>query len=927
MMRKIITLTVLVILLSATSCSAWLEGAPEGQPDEGAMEARQVDEMPPGEGDADTVEILESTAERLVLRYTNPEMRLDSVEEEDGNTYTVVSVPGSGFSAAGVPALPVFGYWILIPNGTEVELEVDPGEQQVYEDILVRPEAAPVADLDESPLPPFAKEEEIYAADADYPSVLAELEETKTLRGQELTILRLYPYQHNPAQRVLTVHTNLTVTVWFHGEPRPIPPQLISEPFDKMMRGMALNADPVLGAEYEAAAHEQAQFGPYGWNYIILTHPNFAQAANKLAAWKKKSGYKVLVEQVPSGVTAAQIQGGLQNAYNTWGLAPEFVLLLGDAEFIPTHYGIWHTYNSTPYKGQKNTQGHSGTDLYYATVQGNDLLPDLYLGRLSVDTAAQAMDRVDDIINYEKNPPQDASFYGTIAMGAEFQDGGDFDFDMGNGTITTKNYKANGTEDRRFTQTTEDIAIFLTGSKVKKSVDRLYYADSANKPDHWYDDNEPPFTWKSFDGPNTSIGGAIPNYLLRKGGFPWNGSASQVTNAVQSGRFLVTQRGHGGTQHWKFPHYTATDVSNLQNDGRLPVVWSINCQTGWFDNETDFKKKAGLPDLSANNLVSFSESWERLAKGPSGDRGAVGVVAATRVSYGRYNARLMMGMVDTIWPDYIKGGGVPGFGAEYRMGYVLNSAKAYMQLNSPKHTDQDITLEVYHWFGDPSMEIRTQKPPLMAVLPETPWPWALRPHYLGLRVELVDDDGQYSGPVEKAKVTITKADKPSEHFVAYTDGEGLATFPETTLNDIGEYDLVVTAPNSVPYEGAFESQPGPAGGVVFDRGVYSCPAEVGVKLADQHLEGAGEVEVLVLSESGDEESLILMEDLPGFFVASLPANPMDPQPQDGLLQVQDGTPIIVHYYDEDDGSGNPAEVEALALIECGAPVEEGFPWP
>ena len=62
-----------------------------------------------------------------MLRVSLPETHFEEVTMGDGESYTAVSVAGAGFSRESQPALPIFGNWLLIPNGTKVNLEVDPG--------------------------------------------------------------------------------------------------------------------------------------------------------------------------------------------------------------------------------------------------------------------------------------------------------------------------------------------------------------------------------------------------------------------------------------------------------------------------------------------------------------------------------------------------------------------------------------------------------------------------------------------------------------------------------------------------------------------------------------------------------------------------------------------------------------------------------
>jgi len=78
---------------------------------------------------------------------------------------------------------------------------------------------------------------------------------------------------------------------------------------------------------------------------------------SRLADWKRAQGIATEVRTTgQTGTAATDIQGYIQNAYDTWSAPPAYVLPVGDVEFIPTHPG-----------------DGCGTDLYCATV-GTDLV-------------------------------------------------------------------------------------------------------------------------------------------------------------------------------------------------------------------------------------------------------------------------------------------------------------------------------------------------------------------------------------------------------------------------------------------------------------------------------------------------------------------------------------------------------------------------
>ncbi|MDY6988246.1 MAG: C25 family cysteine peptidase [Thermodesulfobacteriota bacterium] len=868
-------------------------------------------------GDISYVAVAGSSATRLMLKVALPGMYTYPIEMEDGQPYTAVSVPGAKVFENGKPAVPIFSAWILIPNGTGVEIGVDAGEPLIYNDMYLPPVQPLSGDCAGELIVPFAKDEETYGIPGDCPGDFARMGPTQILRGQECAIIWLFPYQHNPVETTLAVYPQLSVTLSFQEDRAVIPPELRSSAFEDVMRRMAVNGDEVLPEE---APPDEHGTGPYGWDYIIMIGDSkFEPAANKLAAWKKKAGFKTLVHKVPQSWDDLAIKSALAGAYKNWPKKPKYLLIIGDAEYVPCCYGSWHPHNasmgwrcdcSSCWEDPKNTQWTIGTDLYYATMdEPNDLVPEMFLGRLSVDTASQAMKRVDDIIKYEQNPVMDSTFYSSVAIAAEFEDN-DIEVSFG-----VPNCKRNTYEDKRFVQTSEDMALFLEHSNyhIEKNIDRIYRADSVVTPTYW---NNAPDNFGG--GPAGNPGTQIPNYLLKTNGFAWNGSGLQIANALNSGRFLLTYRGHGARDFWRSPKFDAQTFQSLANGHKLPVIWSLSCQTGWFDNETDYCWVMGTDpptDYTTDTLLCFSEQWERRPTG-----GAIGIVAGTRVTFGFLNEHLSWGMLDAIWPSF-NASNLPFYSNVpiQRMGEVLYYGRQHMMKAKISSTDATkkkmANYQAYHWFGDPAMAIRTKVPMQIAVLHPSPWPWTLYARDLTVNVSL-DDGDLYQGPLEKATVTISKEDSPSDYWVGKTDEEGNVTFPGLVASSLGDYEVVVTAYNTVTYEGTFQSETGP-GAVLLDREIYGCPSEIQIKVADSALVDQDVLEQEITAEGGDKEWARLEATPPGsgFFVGTIAAVSTPPLVQyDGTLQVSNGQTIHVAYEEQED----------QATMDCDPPGFEGL---
>ena len=155
-----------------------------------------------------------------------------------------------------------------------------------------------------------------------------------------------------------------------------------------------------------------------------------------------------------------------------------------------------------------------------------------------------------------------------------------------------------------------------------------------------------------------------------------SGSTQGCIDAINNGVLIANHRDHGESQNdgysatgWSHPALYTTHIAQLTNGDMLPVVFSINCESGWFDGETD---------AYSGNYESLPEMFMRAS-----GKGIIGCIASTRVSYSGYNDELCVGFYDAIWPDfdpnYPSGSSTnPISSSLNRMGAVLNFGKYWM---------------------------------------------------------------------------------------------------------------------------------------------------------------------------------------------------------------------------------------------------------
>lgn len=689
-------------------------------------------------------------------------------------TFYRFAMPGqASLSALGKPELPTLGQIIEVPLGVSFAIEVVKTREVPLDAYRVYPAQRPMPDVKKGdprtswPAEKFEQDKTCYLKEASYPETLGmiQTQDIGVIRGHRIVQLKVHPIQTNPVTLETKAFAQIEVRIKYSqlAQVQAIPKRLYSKSFEQLLKRVVLNyQDPKrFDQNIDKPSDDGSNKERTGCDYLILTHQTFYNAGDpnnpviRLASWKQREGLRtriVDVSTITNGQTYDGIKQYLQNAYDTWDLVPSYVLLIGDSDLIPVRY-------LTPHYLHNNTL--TGTDLYYSTLDGNDIYPDVYLGRLSVDTLAQATTAINRILDYEQNPPNNATFYNQILFSALFED-----VNVTNG---------DGTEDRPWIENVEDVRSYVLG--LGYQADRVYTTSSG-----W------PSNAMAAKPANYKDGTALPAALTPPG-FGWNGTPNDISNAINAGRFLVTYRDHGDRNTWQANNFNNTDADNLTNGNLAPVVLDIACQNGWFDNETD--------DATLNTGVNDECLAEHFIRNANG--GAVAIMAATRDSWTGYNDFLMFGMHKAIWPNYVPNPPITGYPAIPAMdsnplpgmGQIMNFGKFYMCRAYDSDTERDLTMEIYHLFGDPEMPIWSAAPVrLDATFPEGIG--ALGEQHFVVKVSNLSTHV----PVNLARVTLTRGNT----FVSVqeTDAAGIARFK---LNNVGtgDLDLTVTSTGFSPF--------------------------------------------------------------------------------------------------------------------------------
>ncbi len=309
---------------------------------------------------------------------------------ENGVDYQKISYDMEGkFLEVGKPDLPRFSRLIAIPDRGEPNVQVNVITEEIFTNIVVYP-SQELQSESQTKNRSFSKDESYYGGSKVFPGILAQTDIPAIMRDLRVVNVTVNPFQYNPAKKELRVITEMEVTVNIdgnRGDNIKITDRPLSHSYDSMYKAAILNYDdiPLRDNLYQDPSYL----------FIYADEDEVLENLNYLTEWKHAKGYEVnIASTTETGTTLNDIKDYIQNAYDNWTNRPEFVCLVGDAG------GNYNIPTGHIDGGMYNGEG----DQIYALLEGDDILADVHLGRLSFNDISELQTIVSKILNYERQP-------------------------------------------------------------------------------------------------------------------------------------------------------------------------------------------------------------------------------------------------------------------------------------------------------------------------------------------------------------------------------------------------------------------------------------------------------------------------------------------------------------------------------------------
>jgi hypothetical protein len=594
--------------------------------------------------------ILRQNSSDLSLNFSVQEYSTTDAEV-NGETLQSIHIPGVFLpNNEGAPDLPGMSRFIAIPEGASVSFNIVDYRSEIVPNMDIAPAFRIPLDTEEGPLD-YNKDMQIYSKNEFYPANPVMISDVKQIRGVDVVIIGITPFQYNPVTKEMIVYRDMQIDVNFiggngqFGEDR-----LRSKWWDPIYRQTLLNYDAIPEKDYSYTSTKDD-----GCEYLIVVpdNPDFITWADSIKNFRQKQGIVTQVVTLTQigGNTTSALETYFNTAYNTWTPAPSAVLLLAD-------YG---TGGATGTGIISPSFGSCVSDNIYADVNGDDM-PDMHFARITARNYSELEITISKFLDNETDPPTNPDFYDHPVTALGWQ------------------------TERWFQICSETVGGFWSSVLGKNQV-RINAIYSGNPNNGIWSTATNTATVLAYFGPAGL--GYIPTDPSTLGGWT-GGNATMVNNAINSGAFMLQHRDHGGTSGWGEPDYGNSDLGGLYNDD-LVYVFSINCLTGKYNNSSE----------------CFAEAMHRY------EHRALGIIAASETSYSFVNDTYVWGMYDQMWPQFMPDYGAPPSNADWIYPCFGNSAgKIFLEGSSwPYNTsNKQITYYLFHHHGDAFMTVYSEVP-------------------------------------------------------------------------------------------------------------------------------------------------------------------------------------------------------------------------
>ncbi|HJM47307.1 MAG TPA: C25 family cysteine peptidase [Candidatus Marinimicrobia bacterium] len=310
-----------------------------------------------------------------------------SIQYTLSGDYTRISSGKSGTTTdLGMPELPLYSTMVQVRPDREYEIHFTVLQSSVLSDVTV----FPFQDESETENPGTVNHlnDSFYSGEALYPESIIYTSERLIMRDLHVLNIQVIPFRFYPSTRELEIIESMDITVseTESREYQNSSTRQLSKAFEPLYSNFVVN--------YENQTRDEGYQKP-AILYICGGNSQNNSSFQQLVNWRHKRGYVVYIASLSeTGSSTGAIKNYIQDAYETFDPPPEFIGIFGDVGGtynVPTFDECWG-----------HDWGGCEGDFPYTQLDGNDFLPEVFVGRISVSSSSHIATIVNKITHYEK---------------------------------------------------------------------------------------------------------------------------------------------------------------------------------------------------------------------------------------------------------------------------------------------------------------------------------------------------------------------------------------------------------------------------------------------------------------------------------------------------------------------------------------------
>ena len=341
-------------------------------------------------------------------RIVDLEFRLDRLDMNeiyiDGERFDILSIAGEPETyPEGFPSLPSVVRMVCIPPRSGVSVNITALDSEILSGINPLPRQ-PQAQVDyietvnnysngssEDHIPLDAQFQDM---DGFWPNDVVELGKPAILRGYRIVPVVIHPARWNPRTGELQVVKDLKFELDFSSQENKVnlvenPERVRSSRYAYQLVSQLVINPPPPPRDIEQQSGSIV-YVTGDWDAIVAE-------LEPLVEWRRRMGWTAEIMIADQPLNGNAVRNQIIEAYEEWDIPPEYVIIVGDAlpqdgQFIIACHV--HANVGNPYE----------TDHPYACLEGDDILPDVAVGRFILDGPNMLRTIVNKTIQYESDP-------------------------------------------------------------------------------------------------------------------------------------------------------------------------------------------------------------------------------------------------------------------------------------------------------------------------------------------------------------------------------------------------------------------------------------------------------------------------------------------------------------------------------------------